>query len=245
MKFRNQHVAITGGAGEIGLVMARAFASRGATITLLDKTLPDEVRPAIEDIGAGFREVDVTDAESIHAALATLPEIDIAIANAGIHRGARFLDLSLEHWNLMQDVNVTGVFLFCQAVARKMVSRGEGGALLVTGSWVQDVPNLDNTGYCTSKAAAAMIARCMALELAEHNIRVNVVAPGIVNAGMAKRQIKIDPVFAKKATLNIPLGRLQTAEQVAQAAVFLCGEEAESITGATLLVDGGLSLFKY
>lgn len=245
MKFTNQHVAITGGTGEIGLVMARAFVSRGATVTLLDKVLPDEVRPVIEEIGARFQEVDVRDVRLVHQAIAALPEIDVAIANAGVHRGARFLDLSLENWNLMQDVNVTGVFLFCQAVARRMVSRGEGGRILVTGSWVQDVPNVDNTGYCTSKAGAAMLARCMALELAEHNIRVNVVAPGIVNAGMAKRQLKIDPVFAKKATLNIPLGRLQSAEQIAQAAVFLCSDEAESVTGATLLVDGGLSLFKY
>jgi NAD(P)-dependent dehydrogenase (short-subunit alcohol dehydrogenase family) len=245
MKFTNKHVAITGGTGEIGLVMARAFANRGAAVTLLDKVLPDEVRPVVEEIGARFQEVDVRDARLVNQAVAALPEIDVAIANAGIHRGARFLDLSLESWNLMQDVNVTGAFLFCQSVARRMVSRGEGGSILVTGSWVQDVPNVDNTGYCTSKAGVAMLARCMALELAEHNIRVNIVAPGIVNAGMAGRQLKIDPVFAKKATLNIPLGRLQSAEQIAQASLFLCSEEAESITGTTLLVDGGLSLFKY
>jgi NAD(P)-dependent dehydrogenase (short-subunit alcohol dehydrogenase family) len=245
MTFAGKHVVITGGAGEIGLVMAQEFASHGATITLLDKVLPDAVRGAIEEIGARFCEADVTDLKSMAEVVKSLPEIDVAIANAGVHRGARFLDLSFEHWKLMLDVNVTGVILFCQAAARRMVARGAGGAILVTGSWVQNVPNVDNTGYCTSKAAAAMMARCMALELAEHGIRVNVVAPGIVNAGMAKRQLEIDPEFARKATKGIPLGRLQTAQHIAQGAVFLCSEGAESITGATLLVDGGLSLFKY
>ena len=90
-----------------------------------------------------------------------------------------------------------------------------------------------------------MLARCAALELGEHQIRVNVVAPGIVNAGMARRQIEVDPVFARKATNGLPLGRLQTAAQIAKAAAYLCSEDAKSITGATLLVDGGASLFKY
>lgn len=245
MMFVGKHVAITGGAGEIGLVMAREFARRGASVTLLDKALPEAVAADIERIGAKFCKVDVAEPASVEAALAGLPEIDVAIANAGVHRGARFLDLSLDDWQLMQKVNVTGVFLFSQAAARRMVARGKGGSILVTGSWVQNVPNVDNTGYCTSKSAAAMLARCMALELGEHGIRVNVVAPGIVDAGMAKRQLKVDPVFAQKATQGIPLGRLQTAEQIAAAAVFLASTDAESITGATLLVDGGLSLFKY
>jgi NAD(P)-dependent dehydrogenase (short-subunit alcohol dehydrogenase family) len=245
MKFDNKHVAITGGAGEIGLRIAREFSSRGAAVTLLDTVLPDAVGPEIQEIGAQFRPLDVTNPQAVASVVESLPEIDIAIANAGVHRGARALDLSFADWKLMLDVNLTGVFLFSQAAARRMVTRGVGGTILVTGSWVQNVPNVDNTGYCTSKAAAAMVARCMALELGEHGIRVNVVAPGIVDAGMAKRQLQIDPDFAKKATQGIPLGRLQTAEQIAQAAVFLCSDAAESITGATLLVDGGLSLFKY
>ena len=246
MSFANKHVAITGGTGEIGLAMAAAFARQGAQVTLLDKTPPSgAVAATVEEIGARFQSMDVTDERSVNAVVGSLAGIDVAIANAGVHRGARFLELSAENWRLMLEVNLTGVFLFCQAAARKMIARKAGGSIVITGSWVQDIPNVDNTGYCSSKAGVSMLARCMALELGELGIRVNVVAPGIVDAGMAKRQIQIDPAFARKATKGIPLGRLQTAEQVAQAAVFLSSEQAASVTGVTLLVDGGLSLFKY
>jgi len=245
MKFADKHVVITGGTGEIGLVMAQEFVDQGAEVTVLDKVILASAEHAIATMGARFVAVDVTEPDSVASAIAALPEIDIAIANAGVHRGARLLDLSFDHWKLQIDVNLTGVFLFVQAAARKMVARGHGGAILITGSWVQNVPSVDNTAYCVSKSGAAMLARCAALELGEHQIRVNVVAPGIVNAGMARRQIEIDPVFARKATTGLPLGRLQTAEQIAKAAAFLCCDDAGSITGATLLVDGGASLFKY
>ena len=246
MSFEKKHVAITGGTGEIGLAMAAAFSNEGAQVTLLDKVSPSgSVASAVETMGARFRQMDVTDGKSVNNVVESLSDIDVAIANAGVHHGARFLDLPPENWRAMLDVNLTGAFLFCQATARRMVKRGAGGSIVLTGSWVQDIPNVDNTGYCTSKAGVAMLARCMALELGEKGIRVNVVAPGIVNAGMARRQIQIDPAFARKAAGAIPLGRLQTAEQVADATVFLASERAASVTGVTLLVDGGASLFKF
>jgi NAD(P)-dependent dehydrogenase (short-subunit alcohol dehydrogenase family) len=85
----------------------------------------------------------------------------------------------------------------------------------------------------------------MGLELGPMGIRVNVVAPGIVNAGMAKRQLQVDPEFARRAARSIPLGKLQSAAQIAKAAAFLCSDAADAVTGAVLLVDGGASLFKY
>jgi NAD(P)-dependent dehydrogenase (short-subunit alcohol dehydrogenase family) len=245
MKLANRHAAVTGGGGEIGFAIARQLGEEGATVTLLDKVIAPEIGSEAKKLGFRFVATDVTDPASVSKAVGSLAPIDIAVANAGVHRGARALDLSSADWLLMMAVNATGVFLFAQAAARRMVEAKAGGSIVVTGSWVQDVPNVDNTGYCASNAAAAMIARCMALELGEHGIRVNVVAPGIVNAGMAKRQIQVDPAFAKKAAKGIPLGALQTAEQVARAVAFLCSDEAESVTGTTLLVDGGLSLFKY
>lgn len=245
MKFKGKHVVITGGAGEIGLVAAQAFSGAGAIVTLFDKVAGAAALAQIDALGVRFVSVDVTDADEVGAAIAALQDLDIAIANAGVHRGDRLLDIKLENWQLQMDVNVTGAFIFLQAAARRMVKRGTGGSIVITGSWVQDVPNVDNTAYCSSKAAVAMLGRCAALELGEHQIRVNMVAPGIVNAGMAKRQIQVDEAYARKAEKAIPLGRLQTAEQVAKAMLFLASDDAESVTGTTLLVDGGSSLFKF
>jgi len=115
----------------------------------------------------------------------------------------------------------------------------------MTGSWAQEVPGPRGAAYGVSKAGLRMLARCMAFELGPMGIRVNVVAPGIVNAGMAKRQLQVDPEFARLAKRSIPLGELQSAVQIAKAAAFLCSDAADAVTGAVLLVDGGASLFKY
>lgn len=245
MRYAGKHVCITGGSGDIGLAMARAFVDAGAEVTLLDRLESDEARAEVEAGRARFVALDVVDQAGVRSALDALPPIDVAIANAGVYRGAPFLDMQLADWKTQIDVNLSGVFVFCQAAAKLMAARGNGGAILITGTWVQNVPSVDGAGYCSSKAGAAMLGRCMALELGPLGIRVNLVAPGMVDAGMAKRQLRSDPAFARKAAAGIPLGRLQTAEQVAHAAVFLCSDEADSVTGATLLVDGGSSLFKY
>jgi NAD(P)-dependent dehydrogenase (short-subunit alcohol dehydrogenase family) len=180
----NRHAVVTGGAGEIGLVIARRLSEKGAAITLLDKKISPEVASEVEKLGFRFVASDVTDPTSVAEAMNSLAPIEIAVANAGAHRGARALELSHADWSLMLSVNATGVFLFAQAAARRMVEAGGGGSIVVTGSWVQNVPNVDNTGYCASKAAAAMVARCMALELGEHRIRVNVVAPEDIDLGV-------------------------------------------------------------
>src|ERR1700722_12991362 len=134
MSFTKKHVAITGGTGEIGLTIAAAFARQGAEITLLDKISPSgAVAATVETMGARFCQMDVTDERSVQATVGSLSDIDVAIANAGIHRGARFLELSPENWRLMLDVNLTGVFLFCQAAAQKMAARNTGGAVVITG----------------------------------------------------------------------------------------------------------------
>jgi NAD(P)-dependent dehydrogenase (short-subunit alcohol dehydrogenase family) len=126
-----------------------------------------------------------------------------------------------------------------------MVERGRPGNILFIGSWIQEIPQPGAAAYSASKAGVRMLARSMALELGEHRIRVNVLAPGIVNAGMAKRQIFAEPDYARRASKVMPLGELQTAEQVARAAAFLCSNAADAVTGTVLLVDGGASLFKF
>jgi NAD(P)-dependent dehydrogenase (short-subunit alcohol dehydrogenase family) len=126
-----------------------------------------------------------------------------------------------------------------------MISRGRAGLVLFTGSWVGEIPWPEISAYCVSKAGVRMLARSMARELAAHRIRVNVIAPGIVFAGMARRQYETDPGYARRASVVVPLGELGTAEQIAQATAFLCSPEAAYMTGSVLLVDGGASLFQF
>lgn len=242
-------VAITGGAGDLGAGMSAEFARRGASVTLIDAKSPAEAEPWVERVrehgDADYVQADVTDRPAIEKALAAMDHLDVAVGNAGITRSTPFLEISAEEWQDQIDINLTGCFHFGQAAAKLMVERRQSGSILFTGSWIQEIPQPRNAAYSVSKAGVRMLARSMALELGEHRIRVNIVAPGIVGAGMAKRMMDAEPKFARRFNSIIPLGELQTVEQIARAAAFLCSNEADAITGAVLLVDGGTSLFKF
>ena len=124
-----------------------------------------------------------------------------------------------------------------------MTERGINGKIIFTSSWVQDVPWPDITPYNVTKSGIKMLMRGMARELAAKGIRVNSVAPGIVAVGMAKRQWDTEPDYRRRAQKAIPLGYMQPPESVADALIFLSSDASDYITGATLLVDGGSSLY--
>jgi NAD(P)-dependent dehydrogenase (short-subunit alcohol dehydrogenase family) len=250
LKMQGLGVAITGGAGDLGSAMAMEFARRGARVTVLDAKPSEDAEPYLNRVRehgeVDYVRVDVTDRGAVSEALGGIEPLDVAIGNAGITKSTSFLEITEEEWRAQIAINLTGCFYFGQAAARIMVDQGRTGSILFTGSWIQEIPQPRNAAYSVSKAGVRMLARSMALELGEHGIRVNVVAPGIVNAGMAKRQMESEPEFARRATAVIPLrGKLQTVEQIARAAAFLCSDDADAITGAVLLVDGGASLFKF
>ena len=222
--------------------MARELAARGAAVTMLD-LVPE---PEVGEVGpCSYRQVDVTDRAAVDNALAAIDPIDVMIGNAGIVDAAPFLEVTQAQWQAHLDVNVTGCFNVGQAAARLMVQRGTSGQIIFTGSWVGEIPWPEISAYSVSKAGVRMLARAMARELAGHRIRVNVVAPGIVMAGMARRQYETDPDYARRASVVIPLGEFGTAEQIAKAVGFLCSPDAEYMTGSVLLVDGGASLYRF
>jgi len=228
--------AITGGAGDIGRAIARELLGHGCAVTLLD------VRPAPDPEGARFIEVDVRDHGAVAAALATVDPLDVAIGNAGVVESAPFLAIAPEQWQRQLDVNLTGCFNLGQAAARLMVARGTPGRILFTSSWVQDVAWPEIAAYSVSKAGLKMLTKSMAAELAQHGILVNAVAPGIVEAGMARRQLETEPQYAARAARAVPLGRLQRPEQVARSVAALCSDACDYMTGSVLLVDGGASV---
>ena len=242
-------IAVTGAAGDIGGAMALELAARGAHVTMLDLASEAEAVARVAAVAAAgscsYRQVDVTDRGAVDAALAAVEPLDVAIGNAGIVDSAPFLEVTQAQWQAHLDVNVTGCFNVGQAAARLMAARGTRGQIVFTGSWVGEIPWPDISAYCVSKAGVRMLARSMARELAGLGIRVNVVAPGIVMAGMARRQYETDPDYARRASVVIPLGEFGTAEQVAKATAFLCSPDAAYMTGSVLLVDGGASLFRF
>lgn len=242
-------VAVTGGAGDIGAAIAAELLRRGASVILIDCKSPAQAQPWLERARRfgepTYRQADVRDRRSIEDALGALGGLDVAIGNAGIVEAAPFLEITDEQWRRHLDINLTGCFNVGQVAARLMVEQGRPGKIIFTGSWVQEVPWPEIAAYSASKAGLRMLARSMARELAPQRITVNVLAPGIVNAGLARRQIETEPQYARRVQHVIPLGQLQTAEQVAKAAAFLCSDDADYMTGAVLLVDGGCSLFRF
>jgi NAD(P)-dependent dehydrogenase (short-subunit alcohol dehydrogenase family) len=241
-------IAVTGAAGDIGFAIAVELARRGAHVSLIDRVPDSEAAPRVTAVaGAGscaYHRADVTDRAAIDAVLAAIDPLDVAIGNAGIVLPAPFLEVTAADWQQQLDVNLTGCFNVGQAAARLMVQRRNPGKIIFTGSWVGDIPWPDISAYSVTKAGIRMLAKSMARELAPHGIRVNVVAPGIVMAGMARRQYETDPDYARRASTAIPLGEFGTAEQIGQATAFLCSADSDYMTGSVLVVDGGASLFR-
>jgi NAD(P)-dependent dehydrogenase (short-subunit alcohol dehydrogenase family) len=242
-------IAVTGAAGDLGHAMSLELAGRGAHVTMIDVASQQDAAARIESVATAgectYTQADVTNRDALQKALNAIDPLDVAIGNAGIVDSAPFLDVTPEQWQAHLDVNLGGCFNVGQIAAKLMVARDHPGLILFTGSWVGEIPWPEIAPYCVSKAGVRMLARSMARELAAHKIRVNVIAPGIVFAGMARRQYETEPAYARRASVVVPLGELGTPEQVAQATAFLCSPEAAYMTGSVLLVDGGASLFQF
>ena len=245
-------VVITGGCGDIGRATAAAFAREGAKVILVDLLSPSEARAALGAADANpfvYVPCDVRDRAAVRDMIAAVESRyggpDVAIANAGITRSTPALAVSQDEWAQVLDVNLGGAFHVAQEAAAAMVRQERHGVLLFTGSWVGEVPSRGLLPYCVSKAGVQMLARCLALELAPHGIRANVVAPGVLDAGVSAQIFREFPERRAPFQKIVPLGTLGTAEQVADAFVFLASDAAAYITGTTLLVDGGASLFQF
>ena len=245
-------VLITGALGAIGRVAVTVLAAHGATVVANDIVSEQEASSIAGVHGwpaARYRYVkaDITNASEVEALLSAAAKqtgkLDVVLCHAGMVQGCPILDYSEKDWDRIIDVNLKGSFLVAKGAARTMAAQQSAGKIIFTSSWVQDVPWPEITPYTVTKSAMRTLMRGMARELAPLGIRVNAIAPGIVGVGMAKRQWDTDPDYRRRAEKAIPLGKLQTAESVANALLFLCSDAADYMTGATLLVDGGCSLY--
>ncbi len=241
---------ITGGAGDLGSAMARHLAEKGAHVVIWDIVPRAEAAAAIEGVRAQdpqveYAEVDIRDRAAVDSAIAALPQLDIVCSNAGIVEAQPFLELSGDNWRNHLDINLTGCFNVCQAAARKMVADDTRGRLILTSSWVAAIPWPEITAYTVSKAGVNMLVKQMGRELSQHGILVNAVAPGIVKAGLAGRQLREEPQYAARVAKAIPLGEPGSPEEIAAAVVYLAGPQTAYMTGSILTLDGGCSLFQF
>lgn len=246
-------VLITGANGDIGRSLARVFGETGARLALCDLAAPEEAAPLLAElkhlgVTALYRQFDVTDAPQMERfvteAVREFGGLDVCLANAGIVERGGLIELSPEAWRRTIEVNLTGCFVTAQAAARAMIAGGRPGHIVFTGSWVQDMPRADIGAYCASKSGLKMLAKCLALELAEKGVRVNVAAPGWVDAGLTRKNLKAHPELRTQMESQIPLGRLMPVDEFARAVRLLCSDDASYITGTTLLIDGGASLVR-
>ncbi|MCW0216516.1 MAG: SDR family oxidoreductase [Pseudonocardia sp.] len=232
---------VTGAGNGIGAVIAEHAVKEGYRVAAWDV---DEkaVRAVAESLGDACVpvRVDVTDEESVRAAAAMVPDApSLLVNNAGLVRFGPLLDLSAADWRLALDVNLTGAFLVARTVAARMIAAG-GGSIVNIAS-VNGLSAAPNAGaYTASKAGLLMLTEHMALEWASGGVRVNAVAPGLINAGMSDA-IYADPEVRRLRSGRVPLGRLGSAEDVAETVLFLASDKAAYVTGQRIAVDGGIT----
>lgn len=244
-------VVITGALGGIGLVCAQTLREHGATVLLSDLAAAETVTDRLAAGGftvANYRVCDVRsvgdvarlfqDARTFFGA-----EPNVVCVHTGVVGSHPIDAYPVEEFDDLMAINTRGSFLTATEIARRWRAAGVPGNLIFTTSWVQDVPWPEIAPYAASKAAIKSLMRSFARELAPHGIRSNALAPGIVGVGMAKRQWDSDPAYRARAQRAIPLGDLQTPDSVADAMVFLASPLSSYMTGSTLLVDGGASLY--
>jgi L-rhamnose 1-dehydrogenase len=241
-------VAIVTGAGSprgIGRAIALGLAREGADVAVTE--WPGE-RTSEEVRSLGRRSlaapIDVADAAAVGKFVEDVARefgrIDILVNNAGFCDFVPFLDVSEELWDRTLDVNLKGYFLFGQAVARRMVRQGTGGRILNISSQTAEMAGEEKVHYCVSKAGVKMLTQGMALELARHGINVNAIAPGTIDTDIVRQPHIQALVERERSKSTLPIGRMGTGEDIVGPAIFLCSPESDYITGATLLVDGGM-----
>jgi len=233
---------VTGAGRGIGRATALALAAAGAELILVSRTPSelDEVAHEIASHGGKAQALpfDVTDSAAVRDAFAALGRLDILVNNAGLNRPQPFLEVDEATLDLLLGLNVRAAFLVAQAAARLMVASG-GGVIINMSSQMGHVGSeLNRTAYVMTKHAVEGLTKAMAVELAPKGVRVVSIAPTFITTPLT-RPFFDDPVFKKWVLDRIPLGRLGTVEEVAQAVVFLASPAAALVTGSSLLVDGG------
>lgn len=239
---------ITGASGALGTATAKGLAVNGVDL-VLTSVEEEPLRKLAEEVrGLGVRALplycDVVSESQVNRMMAKAVEefggVDILLTCAGIPQRVPLLDLDLDDWRRIMDINVQGTLLCCKAVAKDMIGRGRGGSIITVGSVRGFHGHQDGyTGYGTSKAAVHYLTKTLAFEWAEHNIRVNSIAPCMFWSALTETVLG-DPEQAPKYLSRIPMGRAPSPEEFVGAVIFLASNASSMVTAHILSVDGGV-----
>ncbi len=237
---------VTGGCSGIGLATVRRLAGEGATVVIGDTDVDRGPELAAEVDGL-FAATDVTDPDQVGALFAAAQReggaVDIAFNNAGISPpdDASILDTGLEAWRRVQEVNLTSVYLCCQAALPYMIEQGRG-SIVNTASFVAVMgAATSQISYSASKGGVLSMSRELGVQFARQGIRVNALCPGPVNTPLLAELFATDPEQAARRLVHVPMGRFADPVEIANAVLFLASDESSFITASTFLVDGGIS----
>ena len=249
MRLKDKVALVTGAGSGIGEAIAVRFAAEGAKVVVNYHRGGKHPGEGIVEKIARQKGTSVAIAAEVNqrSEVETMVQqtvekfgrLDIAVCNAGVEIKKPFLEVTDDEWNKVISVNLYGSFLVSQIAARQMVKQGQGGKLIFISSVHEDIPFAGYAAYCASKGALRMMMRNLALELAEHKINCNNIAPGAISTPI-NQAVLDDPEAMKNALSEIPWNRFGKPEEVASVAVFLASDEADYVTGSTYYIDGGL-----
>jgi len=242
---------VTGASSGIGAAVALELAAHGAAVAINYRREAEAAHEMAEAVRAGGGEaipvrMDVSREDEVLRGFAeareALGSIDLLVANAGVEHPRLVWEMSLDDWQRVIGVNLTGTFLCCREAARQMLERGGGGAIVGITSVHDRMPWERFSHYAASKGGGRLFLESIAKELIPHGIRVVAVAPGAI-ATPINRDVLADPEARRRLEAQIPAGRIGEPEEVARCVAWLSSDAASYVVGATLLVDGGMTLF--
>ena len=250
-RLEGRHALVTGANSGIGRGIALRLAQEGASVAINYISRPEDAAAVVKEIEAAnvkgiAVQADVSNEQQVDAmierAVTELGGLDILVNNAGFETHHDFLEMPVDAWRKVIDVDLTGAFICAQRAARVMVNSGTGGAIVNITSVHQIIPWGGFAHYCAAKAGLDMMSKTIASELATQKVRVNSVAPGAIKTPI-NQNVWSDPAGLSDLLRKIPTERMGEIEEIAKAVAFLCSDEASYITGATLYVDGGMTLY--
>src|SRR5271170_640186 len=255
---KGQKALVTGANTGIGMAVAIGLGQAGADVVVNYVSHPEAAQQVVQEIQkAGVRsyahQADVSKEDQVVGMFRKMNQefgtIDVLVSNAGLQRDAPLIEMTLEQWNTVIGINLTGQFLCCREAVKEFVRRGvreevscAAGKIICMSSVHQEIPWAGHVNYAASKGGVMLMMKSMAQEMAPHRIRVNSIAPGAIRTPI-NRSAWDTPEALNKLMELVPYKRIGEPEDIARAAVWLASDHADYITGTTLFVDGGMTLY--